>query len=131
MTTDCRHERGKRGEDAAARLLEGKGMRILDRNWRYGHLELDLVCRDGQTIVFVEVRTRAANAMVSPLESLTSSKLQKFLRASRAWLADHNAWEQSCRLDLVCVTDTGSTLNLEHYCDVTLGKSVDSGHTAW
>lgn len=49
---------GRAGEDAAATLLHSHGMCILARNWRSGPLELDLVCREGDTLVFVEVKTR-------------------------------------------------------------------------
>jgi putative endonuclease len=84
------HDRGRRGEDLAARFLEGLGWTVLDRNWRAGHAELDLVARSGTTIAFVEVKTRAypglAAAEFDPLESVTPRKMREVERASAAWI---------------------------------------------
>jgi len=57
---------GEQGEEAAAQALRGKGWQILDRNWRSGHLELDLVCREEGWLVFVEVKTRSRGGRQSP-----------------------------------------------------------------
>jgi putative endonuclease len=84
------HDRGRRGEDLAARLLEDLGWTILDRNWRTGHVELDLVVRLGTTIAFVEVKTRAypgpGALPFDPLDSLTPRKRREVERASAAWV---------------------------------------------
>lgn len=66
-----RQEKGRAGEDAAADWLEKAGMRILARNWRSGSYELDLVCRDGDELVFVEVRLRGKGSLASPEASMT------------------------------------------------------------
>ena len=126
-----RRSRGQAGEDAAARLLERSGMRILARNWRCGRLELDMVCRDGDTLVFVEVRTRLKGGLVSPAESLTPAKRRHFMRAAQAYLAESGAWNLPCRFDFVCVLDTGSTLELEHHRHVDLSESMGGGNTSW
>ena len=123
--------RGKAGEEAAAQLLERSGMRILARNWRHGRLELDIVCRDGNTLVFVEVRTRSKGGLVSPAASLTPAKQRNFLQAARAYLAENEAWAFPCRFDLVCVLDTGATLEVEHCRHVELSETVGGGHTSW
>ncbi len=129
--TDRRALLGRAGEEAAVELLERAGMRILVRNWRCGHLELDMVCRDGRTLVFVEVRSRSRGGLVSPAESLTPAKQRNFLRAAHAYLAAHDAWDAPCRFDLVCVVDTGTTLELEHHRHVELSESVGGGNTSW
>lgn len=108
-------EIGRRGEDAAAHLLERRGLRILARNWRAGQLELDLVCRDGNTLVFVEVKTRLADGLSSPAEAMTMRKRRAWYRAAQAWLAAHGAWDGPCRFDVVCVTRRGSLVTPEHY----------------
>jgi putative endonuclease len=119
--------RGRQGEQAAACFLQAQGWRVLDRNWRRGRLELDLVCEDGADLVFVEVRTRAAGAMVSPAESVTPAKRRVLLRAAGAWLAAHNAWDRACRFDVIGVTADG-TFSMEHIrhafeCGPALGGS--------
>ena len=120
--------RGQAGENAAEALLRGAGWRILERNWRQGRLELDLVCEDGDELVFVEVRTRAEGSLVSPAESITRVKQRNLIRAARAYLASHKAWERRCRFDVVCVT-AGTTLRTEHIRHAfELDQTLDSGH---
>ena len=129
-------ERGRAGEEAAARYLEAAGLVVLARNWRQGSLELDLVCREGNTLVFVEVRTRARNGLVSPAESLTQAKRRSLLKAVRAYLAAHDAWEQPCRVDLICVTaEEGArphAPHLEHLCHVLdFSETLGRCNAAW
>ena len=104
---------GRRGEDAAKAMLRQAGWRILDRNWRQVRLELDLVCDDGTDLVFVEVRTRKEQGMVSPAESVTSDKQRSLIKAARAYMVAHNSWERSCRFDVICIV-ADDTLHLEH-----------------
>ena len=105
---------GREGEDAAARAAQARGWKILDRNWRAGHLELDMVCEDGDELVFLEVKTRSENSLSSPLEALTREKRRRLIRAAQAWLSAHDAWERPCRFDLACVT-AGKSGTTEHY----------------
>ena len=77
---------GKRGEDEACRFLENAGHRILDRNWRSGHLEIDIVTLDREGIHFVEVKTRMAPLSADPLESVGREKQRKIEEAARRWL---------------------------------------------
>lgn len=105
---------GDLGEDAAARFLETKGFRVLHRNWRHRQWELDLVCRDRDTVVFVEVKTRGAGAMGAPGEALTRAKQARLIKAASHYLSEHGLWDEPCRFDLAAVTDTGSSLDVEH-----------------
>lgn len=125
-------EIGRRGEDAAARLLKQQGLRILARNWRAGQLELDLVCQDGDTLVFVEVKTRQANGFSSPAEAMTARKRLAWYRAAQAWLAAHETWNGPCRFDVIFVTRRGSLVTPEHYphafdLDTLVGRRHASG----
>lgn len=127
---------GKAGENAAALLLQRMGWNILDRNWRSGHLELDLVCREGDTLVFVEVKTRAGSGMQSPVDAFTPVKKERLVRAARHWLADHDAWGRPCRFDLVCVVVQGDYYQTELIRNVIVfgeetGHAVGRGNSAW
>lgn len=75
---------GRAGEEAAATLLRAHGMRVLARNWRSGPLELDLVCREGDTLVFVEVKTRGPGSLGSARDAVGPRKRQSLIRAARA-----------------------------------------------
>ena len=123
---------GKAGEDAAATLLARKGYTLLDRNWRQERLELDMVCRDDDTIVFVEVKTRASDKFGGPASAISPSKQRTLCRAARAWLAAHDAWALPCRFDDICALRNGSTLHLEHFCHAfDCPPALDSSHTPW
>ena len=125
-------QRGQKGEDAAARLLQGKGMEILERNWRHGQWELDIVCRDGDTLVFVEVKTRDARGMARPDDALTPRKKNALRHAIHTWLHAHDAWEYPCRVDVVAVYCADDTLTLEHYPDAfSFSPPVGGGNTTW
>lgn len=80
------HERGRRGEAIAARYLESEGWEILDRNWRAGHGEIDLVVRLGDLVAFVEVKTRGCGG--DPLEGITRAKRREVERAARRWILE-------------------------------------------
>lgn len=127
---------GRQGEEAAARLLEARGFAVLARNWRQGRLELDIVCRDGDTLVFVEVKSRRRDGLARPDEAMTPRKRRTLVRAARAWLAAEGAWSCPCRFDVVTVTASGpDSLHLEHiphaFALDDAGAAVDCGHAPW
>lgn len=107
-------QRGNLGEESAARYLESRGFRVLERNWRYRQWELDLVCRDGDTIVFVEVKTRRSGSMASPADAMTLKKRQKLVKAASHFLSQSDLWDEPCRFDLAAVIDTGHSMDVEH-----------------
>ncbi|MBQ7269956.1 MAG: YraN family protein [Bacteroidales bacterium] len=79
---------GKQGEEAACRYLESRDHRILERNWRSGHLEVDIISYDGAGLHFVEVKTRIAPLQAAPEENVRHDKMQRLVRAARAYLND-------------------------------------------
>ncbi len=129
----ARHKRGQEGEELAVAFLKRKGLRIVARNWRKGSLELDIVAEKGDTLIFVEVRTRQADALVSAAESFSAAKARAFFKAVRAYLMMNDAWHKSCRCDLVCVTMIdGQPPQTEHYEHVLeFTPTMDRGHTSW
>jgi len=101
-----RGETGRRGEEIAARTLERKGYRILERNVRTRYGEIDLVARDGSCIVFVEVRTRRS-AQMAPEESITATKQRKVGGLAIQYLKLHGLTDSDWRADAV-VIDLGA-----------------------
>jgi putative endonuclease len=118
---------GRQGEDAAAALLTSRGLRILERNLRLGRLELDLVCEDGDTLVFVEVKTRAEGSLATPADGLTKQKRSRLLRAAQLYLSKYDLWHRPCRLDLVAVLfRAGQVQHIEHTPDAFPAESSRS-----
>jgi putative endonuclease len=101
---------GKQGEDIAYRYLIEKGYVILERNWRIGRKELDIVTLDGDILVIVEVKTRATTEEY-PAELLSRQKKKNLLTAGEAYLLSRNL-QHELRLDLILIT--GPELNVEH-----------------
>ena len=80
-------DKGDRGEERAAAFLEAQGYRILERNYRCPLGEVDLIARDGATVVFVEVKARPT--MAEAAMSISTTKRERMSRAARHWLARH------------------------------------------
>jgi putative endonuclease len=115
MSADAAHlATGRRGEDLAADRLTQAGCRILDRNWRSPQGEIDFVCQSGDTLVFVEVKTRAASPQADPAGAVTASKRSRLIKAAAAYLSRHDAWDAPCRFDVVAVTETPHGPELHH-----------------
>jgi len=92
---------GRYGEDAAAELLVGAGMVVLDRNWRCELGEIDIVARDGTTLVVCEVKTRTSTAYGSPIHGVTPRKAARLRRLALRWLDEHPVHPSSIRIDVV------------------------------
>jgi putative endonuclease len=90
---------GAAAEALAARFLERKGLAIVERNFRCRAGEIDLIARDGRTIVFVEVRFRGSEAFGGARASIDRTKQRRILRAARHYLAARP--EEVCRCDVV------------------------------
>ena len=77
---------GRRGEDVACGFLSGKGHTIVERNYRSGHLEIDIITLDKDGVHFVEVKSRVAPVAVSPEENVTAAKQKKVADAALRYL---------------------------------------------
>jgi putative endonuclease len=102
-TAAMRRALGAYGETLAARHLEERGMAVLERNWRCPAGEIDLVLRDGDTLVVCEVKTRSGAAFGTPHEAITPVKLARLRELSARWLVAHGLGEREVRIDLVAV----------------------------
>ncbi|MBO7477645.1 MAG: YraN family protein [Salinivirgaceae bacterium] len=104
---------GRDGEDVAASYLMQKGYRIVARNWRYGPKEIDIVARDGETMVFVEVKTRSTLAFELPQEAVTKKKMKNLVEAADAYMLQYNI-ELEGRFDIVGVLNGNPPKVIEH-----------------
>ena len=94
---------GQYGERVAVRHLVEAGLSILDRNWRCELGEIDIVARDGDTLVVCEVKTRSGLGFGSPLEGVTPRKAARLRRLAGRWLEESPVHPSDVRIDLVGV----------------------------
>ena len=94
---------GRFGEDVAARHLSGLGLRLLDRNWRCDAGEIDLVLREGMTLVVCEVKTRLGSRDEAPHEAVTDLKLERLRLLGERWQEARGVRAPEVRVDLVAV----------------------------
>jgi putative endonuclease len=96
------------GEDLAAAYLRDAGLSVLARNWRCRDGELDIVARDGDLLVFVEVKTRSSTAFGDPAEAVGPQKAARIRRLALQWLAEtDDAFAPNLRFDVVSVLRRG------------------------
>ena len=127
-----RRKEGAYYENLVAEYLKTQGYEILEKNYRCRIGEIDLIAKEGETLVFVEVKTRRSDERGGPAAAVTPAKQRVLTRAAQAWLAAHDAGQTPCRFDVVCLLRHGDTFSAEHYrhaFDFT--PSLDSGHAAW
>jgi putative endonuclease len=110
---DGRRARGQGAEAAAAAWLERQGYAVLARNHRTRRGEVDLVCREGVTLCFVEVRSRSRLDFGTPAESVTVAKARRVVSAATDWALRHGGLEQAMRFDVVSVDLSGGAPRLE------------------
>ncbi len=97
---------GRSGEDRAARHLAKLGYRMLERNYRTRQGEIDLIALDGDTIVFVEVKTRTNNAYGAPELAVDQRKQGRMAKAALGYLRHKQLHQMPCRFDVVAITET-------------------------
>jgi putative endonuclease len=105
---------GRSGEALAEEHLSRKGMVVLARNYRCRAGEIDLVLRDGDTVVFVEVKERTGRSHGSAVEAVTWSKRRKIAQTARVFAAVHGLSEASLRFDVVAIDWDASGPRLRH-----------------
>ncbi|HET6613358.1 MAG TPA: YraN family protein [Kofleriaceae bacterium] len=97
-------EAGARGEDRAARALTERGYRIVERNFRCRAGEIDIIARDGEVLVFVEVRSRSGGRYGTALETISRAKQRQVAKVAGAYLAARRLAPAACRFDVVGIT---------------------------
>jgi len=121
--TAARQSMGRRAEELVARRLAAAGWQVVARNARTRHGELDIVARNGRTLVFVEVKAGRRNAAVGPerpAHAVDARKQRRIRRLAAAWLAENRDAPQcaSIRFDVVGVTfDRSRPIAIEHIRD--------------
>ncbi|HET7752719.1 MAG TPA: YraN family protein [Anaeromyxobacteraceae bacterium] len=108
-----RTQLGQAAEDAAATWLEAQGFRVVARNHRARRGEVDLVCEEGGTLCFVEVRSRSRLDFGGPQESVTQRKARRVADAALDWALRNGATDRPARFDVVAVDMSEGTPRFE------------------
>ena len=107
---DSRQTLGKKGEDITCELLRNMGHAILERNWRSGHLEIDIISFDTDGIHFVEVKTRRSNIQTPPQENVDRIKQGRITKAAQGFLRTKKGLpygNHECHFDIMAITFKG------------------------
>ncbi len=109
-------ELGSIAEDVATSFLKLRGYRIIERNYRFRTKEIDIVCAEGQRIVFVEVKFRRTARRGLPREAINRRKRGQIIFAARGFLAERNLESRPCRFDVIEIRGAraGRALVVEH-----------------
>lgn len=105
---------GKSGEDLAVSFLEEKNFEILERNYRFGHKEIDIIGKDKSTIVFIEVKTGRSKDFGSPEERVNLRKQKNMIEVAQDYIQKNNFRDVDFRFDVVAVSFEKGNRKIEH-----------------
>ena len=108
---------GIKGEDLAVKFLKKKGYRIRSRNYKTPLGEIDIVAEDGETLVFVEVKTRADNSFGLPFEAVDYRKREKLKKVALYYLKNCCKKDLPSRFDVLSIQAGGDKSEIEHIID--------------
>lgn len=110
------HSLGKRGENIALDHLLSNGYKILERNWTTGKKEIDIIAEDNNYLVFVEVKTRAADFQVHPRDAVSVPKQRNIIYAAQNYI-ERLGSDKEARFDIVSIVVDGRKFKIEHIED--------------
>lgn len=105
---------GRDGEAFATNYLRRAGFVILHTNWRFCHKEIDIIARDGQWLVFVEVKTRSAAC--APADVISHAKMEFLSEAAQAYI-DQTNFQGEARIDVLLLTLSNGAYSVDHIRD--------------
>ena len=104
---------GIKGEQIALNYIQDKGYHILETNWRFGHLEVDIIAEHGNQIVVIEVKTRSTDQWGTPDESVTNSKIRFLTNAIEVYLDQKNI-DKEVRFDIISIVTSANNNEINH-----------------
>lgn len=113
------NELGKNGENIAANHLLRNGYNILERNWRYNRDEIDIIARDGDWLVIVEVKTRTSAWFGEPQMAVTTAKQRSLVRAAEGYIWESD-FRGETRFDVIGILFDKQKVQLNHIKDAFL-----------
>lgn len=111
-----KQELGRIGEEFALRLLVSKGYKILEKNWRFGKDEVDIIASNNQILIIVEVKTRSSSYFGEPYTAVNKKKQIFLIRAANAYI-EKNDIDLECRFDIISIVFGSNKHQVEHIED--------------
>ncbi|OGL41716.1 MAG: YraN family protein [Candidatus Schekmanbacteria bacterium RBG_16_38_11] len=108
-----RREFGNKGEDLACKFLEKNGYKIIERNYRNRTGEIDIIARDKDDMVFIEIKTKLSKDFAQPELSVNPSKQKKIVKTALVYLMEKNINKTGCRFDVVGITGEKENTKIE------------------
>jgi putative endonuclease len=108
-----KQEFGRKGEELALAFYKENHYTILERNWQMNHLEVDIIAKNDEYIVFCEVKARAGNVLVEPQQAVTTQKQRNIIRAANYYVLKHQI-SLEVRFDIIAIVFNGDQHTLEH-----------------
>lgn len=125
---------GKKGEQAAADFLKKKGLQIMETNWKSGDIEVDIIAKEADTIVFVEVKTRTDHGDTHPEDAVDEKRKRRLCTGAQIYLK-YNQLDNPWRFDIIAITAGAEGMQLNHIEDAfmprlrTINKTSFSGNS--
>jgi len=113
------NETGRRGEDLATAFLLSIGYGILERNWKSGHKEIDIIAQDGNEMVFVEVKTRTDENVIHATDAVDDQKRQHLIYAAESYIRTY-PFNLTPRFDIITIVGSAPNQKIEHIIDAFL-----------
>lgn len=123
--SDSRKELGQKGEKAAQMFLVERGYEILETNWKCSYGEVDIIARDGDVLVFCEVKTRRTTTAGIPEEAVTRQKRARYIKMARLYVNRNNVSHKSIRFDVIGIYALNETQALLRYARNAFDASDD------
>lgn len=111
-----KQELGKKGENIASSYLKGKGYRILERNWIFEKVELDIIAEKDEKLIFIEVKTRSSDVYGNPEDAVNAQKQENILKAAEAYV-EENEIDKEIMFDIISIIIQGNKERLYHIED--------------
>lgn len=109
-------ELGRKAEAEAVTYLREIGYEIKELNWHSDHLEIDIIARDGDELVIVEVKARSSKTYEHPVEAVSNKKIRFLVNAAEAYIQEKNSMLET-RFDVISIVYHGGGFELEHFKD--------------
>ena len=124
MKADYRKHLGAQGEDAAAKHLIKQGCTILERNYRIRSGEVDIIAKEADTLVFVEVKTRRSGRFGTPAEAVNEKKRRRICAAALQYVSENAAGDMPARFDVVEVYAGNGGFRVRHITDAFMFEAT-------